>query len=76
MKLMKLIFFVVIGISSLSAFAEKQDILIKNATVITSTDQGVLDETDVLIKKGIISSIGKDINSEEAIIINAKGRIR
>ena len=75
MKLIKLIFLVAIGISSLSVFAEKEDILIKNATVITSSDQGVLNETDVLIKEGIITSIGKNIDSEEALIINAEGRI-
>ena len=63
MKLIKLIFLVAIGISSLSVFADKEDILIKNATVITSSDQGVLNETDVLIKEGIITSIGKNIDS-------------
>ncbi|MEC9063768.1 MAG: hypothetical protein VX805_00295, partial [Pseudomonadota bacterium] len=58
-----------------SIFAKSQDILIKNATVVTSTEIGVLDETDVLIQNGKISLIGQNINNDEAIIIEAKGRV-
>ena len=35
-----------------SIFAKSPNILIKNATVVTSTEIGVLDETDVLIQNG------------------------
>ncbi|HJM08704.1 MAG TPA: amidohydrolase family protein [Gammaproteobacteria bacterium] len=75
MKLFRSIFLGVIGLLSFSVFAKTQDILIKNATVITSSEQGTLDETDVLIQGGIISLIGKDINSGGALIIEANGRI-
>ena len=34
-----------------------------------------LHETDILIRDGIISSIGRDISSEDAFIIEASGRI-
>ena len=58
-----------------SIFAKSPDILIKNATVVTSTEIGVLDETDVLIQNGKISLIGQNINNDEAMIIEAKGRV-
>ncbi|MBR92640.1 MAG: amidohydrolase, partial [Proteobacteria bacterium] len=58
-----------------SIFAKSPDILIKNATVVTSTEIGVLDETDVLIQNGKISLIGENINNDEAMIIEAKGRV-
>ena len=63
---------------SLSIFAKTQDILIKNATVITSTEIGVLDQTDVLIQNGIISLVSQNINIDsvvsDAIVIEANGR--
>ena len=63
-----------IGLLSFSVFAESQDILIKNAKVITSGELGVLDQTDVLLRNGKISLIDKSINNNEAIIIEANGR--
>ena len=47
MSLTRSILLSLIGLLSFSIFAKTQDILIKNATVITSTDLGVLEETDV-----------------------------
>ena len=35
----------------------------------------MLDETDVLIQNGKISLIGQNINNDEAIIIEANGRV-
>jgi len=64
-----------IGLLSFSIFAETQDILIKNAKVITSSELGVLDQTDILIQNGKISLIDKNINNNDAIIIEANGRI-
>ncbi len=52
----------------------QQDILIKNATVWTSEKEGVLQNTDVLVKNGKIAAIGKDIKSSAAIIIDGTGK--
>ncbi len=55
--------------------APKQEtILIKNATVWTSEKEGVLQNTDVLIKNGKIAAIGKNINEAGARIIDGTGK--
>ena len=43
MSLTRSILLSLVGLLSFSIFAKTQDILIKNATVITSTDLGVLE---------------------------------
>ena len=48
--------------------------LYKNATVWTSENEGVLQNTDVLVKDGKISKIGKNISENTAKIIDAKGK--
>jgi imidazolonepropionase-like amidohydrolase len=48
--------------------------LIKNATVWTCELEGILNETDVLIKNGKIAAIGKNISAEGIEIIDAKGK--
>ncbi len=58
-------------------FTEKpqaQKILFKNATVWTGEDEGILTETDVLINKGKIEKVGKDLNPGGAQIIDASGK--
>ncbi len=75
MSLLRSIILSFIILFSFSIFAKSQDILIKNATVVTSTEIGVLDETDVLIQNGKISLIGKNINNDEAMLIEANGRV-
>ncbi|MDQ2718422.1 MAG: amidohydrolase family protein [Bacteroidota bacterium] len=52
----------------------QKDILIKNATVWTSEKEGVLQNTDVLVKDGKIAAIGKNISSSAAIIIDGTGK--
>jgi imidazolonepropionase-like amidohydrolase len=48
--------------------------LIKNATVLTIT-RGVLENTDVLIRRGKIASVGKNLNaSGDARVIDATGK--
>ena len=74
MSLLRSIILSFFTLFSFSIFAKSPDILIKNATVITSTEIGVLDETDVLIQNGKISLIGENINNDEAMIIEANGR--
>ena len=52
----------------------QQDILIKNATVWTSEKEGILQNTDVLVKKGKIAAIGKNLNTTAATIIDGTGK--
>lgn len=51
-----------------------QTLLFKNATVWTNEKEGILQETDVLIKNGKIANIGKNISDASATIIDAKGK--
>ncbi len=58
-------------------YAQKQvaqDMLFKNATVWTSEAAGVLQNTDVLVKSGKISKIGKDLSAGNAKVIDASGK--
>ena len=53
---------------------EAEDILFKGATVWTNESEGILEETDVLVKDGKISKIGKDLKAGRAKIIDAQGK--
>lgn len=58
-------------------FSEKpksENILFKNATVWTSEEMGTLENTDVLIKDGKISKIGKDLKGGNAKVVDATGK--
>ena len=57
-----------------SAIPEPQDILFKNATVWTSEDAGILENTDVLVKDGKIARIGADLRGGNAVVIDATGK--
>ena len=52
----------------------KQTILIKNATVWTSENGQVLNGTDVLVKDGKISKIGKNLSAGKAKVIDGTGK--
>ena len=52
----------------------EQTLLFKNATVWTSEAEGIIKNTDVLVKNGKISKIGKDLSSKGAIEIDATGK--
>ena len=55
--------------------APKQEtILIKNATVWTNEKEGVLTNTDVLIKGGKIASVGKNLSESGAKVIDGTGK--
>jgi imidazolonepropionase-like amidohydrolase len=54
--------------------ATQQTLLFKNATVWTNEKEGILEETDVLVKNGKIASIGKNLSDGSAITIDAKGK--
>ncbi len=60
---------------ALPAFAQQQaDLLIRNATVLTATN-GKLENTDILVSKGKIQKIGKNITaSSSATVIDATGK--
>ncbi len=48
--------------------------LFKNATVWTNEDAGILTETDVVIKNGKITTIGKNLTCTDCEIIDATGK--
>ncbi|MEO0060195.1 MAG: hypothetical protein RLZZ312_1842 [Bacteroidota bacterium] len=52
----------------------QETILFKNATVWTNENDGILAETDVLVKNGKVVSVGKNIVDASAKIIDAKGK--
>ncbi len=49
-------------------------VLFKNATVWTSEDEGILENTDVLIKDGKIAKIGKNLSAGNATEVDATGK--
>lgn len=51
-----------------------ETILYKNATVWTNEKEGILTDTDVLIKNGKIAAIGKNLTDASAKTINAKNK--
>jgi imidazolonepropionase-like amidohydrolase len=51
-----------------------QTILIKNATVWTNEKDGILKNTDVLVKNGKIAQIGKNISDASARVIDGTGK--
>ncbi|MFK7814331.1 MAG: amidohydrolase family protein, partial [Maribacter sp.] len=54
--------------------SQAENILFKNATVWTSEDSGILENTDVLIKDGKISKIGQNLYAGRAKVIDATGK--
>ncbi|WP_397447031.1 amidohydrolase family protein [Polaribacter sp. R77954] len=51
-----------------------ETILIKNVTLWTSEDEGILENTDVLLEDGKIAKIGKNLKSKKAKIIDGTGK--
>ncbi|PQJ81988.1 amidohydrolase [Polaribacter glomeratus] len=51
-----------------------ETLLIKNVTVWTSEKDGILENTDVLLKDGKISKIGKNVSSKGATEIDGTGK--
>jgi imidazolonepropionase-like amidohydrolase len=51
-----------------------ETILIKNATVWTNEKEGILQNTDVLVKDGKIAKIGKDLSESGAKVIDGTGK--
>ncbi len=57
-----------------SELPKQQNVLFKNATVWTSENEGILKNTDVLVKNGEIIKIGQDLNAGGAKVIDATGK--
>ena len=51
-----------------------QTLLFKNATIWTNEKEGILENTDVLIKEGKIAAVGKNLSDPSATVIDAKGK--
>lgn len=63
-----------IAMLSIPAFAQAMpDLLIKNATVMTAA-RGTLENTDILVSKGKITRIGKNLKAPGARVIDATGK--
>ena len=59
---------------SVTVFSQnKQDVLIRNATVMTAIN-GTKQNTDILVRKGKIARIGKNIKVGNAKVIDATGK--
>lgn len=57
-----------------SSIPKSENILFKNATVWTSEEAGILENTDVLVKDGKIAKIGNDLKAGRAEVIDATGK--
>jgi imidazolonepropionase-like amidohydrolase len=57
-----------------SSLPTAKDMLFKNATVWTSEEAGILENTDVLVRNGKIARIGKDLSAGGATVIDATGK--
>jgi len=53
---------------------KQETMLIKNATVWTNEKEGVLENTDILVKNGKIAKIGKGLSDESAKVIDGTGK--
>ena len=57
-----------------ASIPKQENILIKNATVWTSEKEGILNNTDILLKNGKIAAIGKNLTDTTAKTIDATGK--
>jgi hypothetical protein len=67
---------VAIVLLSCATLVNAQTVLIRGATVHTAGEQGVLNDTDVLIRDGKISAVGSNLSAPaDATTVDAKGRV-
>ncbi len=57
-----------------STLPQTETLLIRNATVWTNETDGVLQNTDVLLKDGVITKVGKNLTDNTARIIDGTGK--
>lgn len=62
------------GAHGYPALPATETLLIKNATVWTNEGEGILQGTDVLIKDGKISKVGKNLSDPAAKVIDGTGK--
>jgi len=62
------------GAYGFSELPKEKTLLFKNATVWTNEKDGILKNTDVLIKNGKITKIGKNLKDNTAKVIDATGK--
>ena len=62
------------GAYGFSELPKQETILFKNATVWTNEKEGIIENTDVLIKNGKIAAIGNNLSSKGAKVIDATGK--
>ncbi|MFA5684697.1 MAG: amidohydrolase family protein [Lysobacteraceae bacterium] len=61
-------------LAAFAGLAGAQDVLIRNATVHTVSERGVLRDTDVLLRDGRIAAIGQGLSAEGMQVVEARGR--
>ena len=67
---------IAIALLSCATLANAQTVLIRGATVHTVGDQGVLNNTDVLVRDGKIAAVGSSLSAPaDATAVDAKGRV-
>jgi imidazolonepropionase-like amidohydrolase len=57
-----------------STLPKEENVLIKNATVWTNEAEGILTNADVLVEKGKITAVGKNLSSANARVIDGTGK--
>ena len=57
-----------------TSLPQQETLLFKNVTVWTNEKEGVIENTDVLIKNGKISKIGTNLSAGNATVIDGKGK--
>jgi imidazolonepropionase-like amidohydrolase len=62
------------GAYGFAELPQEETILFKNATVWTNESDGILKNTDVLVKDGKISKIGTNLKNSKATVIDATGK--
>ncbi|MDA9970230.1 amidohydrolase family protein [Flavobacteriaceae bacterium] len=62
------------GAYGFTELPQAETILFKNATVWTNESDGILQNTDVLVKDGRISKIGTNLKNSKATVVDAKGK--
>lgn len=60
--------------AAIAPCTQAQDMLIRNATVHTTTAQGTLHGTDILVRNGRIAAVGKGLSSGGATVVDAQQR--
>lgn len=62
------------GEYGLKSAPKQETVLLKNATVWTNEKDGILKNTDVLLKNGKIAAVGKNLSESGAKVIDATGK--